>query len=120
MITPLGNFLRRLRLAHGEVLRTMAEKLDVSSAFLSAVENGKKKMPESWFQKLHDRYAFSDELDSELKKAVLESSDIVELNLSNASVGNRQLAVSFARQFDSLDEETSSRILSILNKRKED
>ena len=45
MITSLGTFLRRLRLAKGEILKDMAESLGVSSAFLSAVENGKKKMP---------------------------------------------------------------------------
>ena len=43
MITSLGTFLRKLRLAKGEILKDMAECLGVSSAFLSAVENGKKK-----------------------------------------------------------------------------
>ena len=43
MSTTLGAFLRKLRLQHGEKLKDMAENLNVSSAFLSAVENGKKK-----------------------------------------------------------------------------
>ena len=52
MLTSLGKFLRKLRIDIGETLRDMADKLSVSSAFLSAVENGKKKMPESWFAKI--------------------------------------------------------------------
>ena len=120
MITSLGTFLRRLRLVKGEILKDMAESLGVSSAFLSAVENGKKKMPEAWYEKLRNVYGLDDDQDAALRQAVLESSEVVELNLKNASRGNRQLAISFARQFDSLDEETSQRILNILNKRKED
>lgn len=38
MVTAFGKFLRILR----EILKDMAEKLNVTSSFLSAVENGKK------------------------------------------------------------------------------
>lgn len=120
MITSLGTFLRKLRLAKGEILKDMAECMGVSSAFLSAVENGKKKMPDTWYQKLAESYNLDETQIANLRQAVMESGEVVELNIKNASVGNRQLAVSFARQFDSLDEETSQRILKILNKRKEE
>ena len=43
MLTSIGRFLRKLRIDHGEILKDMADALGVSSAFLSAVENGKKK-----------------------------------------------------------------------------
>lgn len=98
----------------------LAETLGVSSAFLSAVENGKKKFPDAWFEKMEDYYNLTTNQMEELKTAVIESSDVVELNMSNASFENRQLAVSFARQFDSLDEETSRKIFNILNKHQED
>lgn len=120
MLTNLGKFLRKLRIDHGEILRDMADNLGVSSAFLSAVENGKKKMPDAWLAKLEELYSLSDEQMEELKEAVIESSNVVEINLRNASAHNRQLAVSFARQFDSLDDETSKKLFSILNKHKED
>ena len=45
MITAFGKFLRNLRMDIGELLLQMAEKLDVSPAFLSGVENGKRKIP---------------------------------------------------------------------------
>ena len=120
MLTSLGQFLRKLRLENGEILKTMAEKLGVTSAFLSAVENGKKKMPLSWYEKLPLLYTFSEQQQDALKKAVMESSDIVELNLHNVPFGRRDLAISFARRFDSLDEETSQMIFDLLNKSTED
>ena len=100
MLTSLGQFLRKLRLENGEILKTMAEKLGVTSAFLSAVENGKKKMPLSWYEKLPLLYTFSEQQQDALKKAVMESSDIVELNLHNVPFGRRDLAISFARRFE--------------------
>ena len=45
MLTSIGRFLRKLRIDHGEILKDMADALGVSYAFLSAVENGKKKCP---------------------------------------------------------------------------
>lgn len=120
MITSLGKFLRKLRIDKSEILRTMAQTLGVSSAFLSAVENGKKKMPDTWFSKLQENYNLSSKQMEELKQAVIESGDTVELNIRNASEENRRLAVSFARRFDSLDEETSKKLFSILNKHGED
>lgn len=120
MLTSLGQFLRKLRLENGEILRTMAEKLGVTSAFLSAVENGKKKMPLSWYEKLPLLYTFSEQQQDALKKAVMESSDVVELSLHNVPFGRRDLAISFARRFDSLDEETSQMIFDLLNKSTEE
>lgn len=42
-VTPLGKFLRKIRIDHDERLYDMAKKVGVSSAFLSSVENGHKK-----------------------------------------------------------------------------
>lgn len=115
MTTQIGKYMRALRLRHSEILKDMAANLGVSSAFLSAVENGKKKFPEGWYEKFQCLYELSAEEMNSLRQAVLESSDSVELNLKNATAGNRKLAISFARTFDSLDEETSHRIFEILN-----
>ena len=120
MLTSLGKYLRKLRIDQGEILRDMAKKLEVSSAFLSAVENGKKKMPEAWISKLKEQYSLTQEQLEELKTAFVESSDIVELNIRNASEANRQLAVSFARRFDALDDDFAKKLLDFLNKHWED
>ena len=98
----------------------MAKELEVSSAFLSAVENGKKKMPEYWYTKLEELYSLDSPKINELKNAVLESGKTIELDIGSSSRESKQLAISFARQFNSLDEETSRQIYNILNKHKED
>ena len=120
MITSVGKFLRKLRIDSGEILRDMAKKLDVSSAFLSAVENGKKKMPDAWLSKLETFYSLDTQQMEELRNAIVESADTVELNIQNVSIANRKLAVSFARQFDTLDEETTKKLFDILKNHKED
>ena len=117
MATILGDFLRKLRLSNKEILKDMATKLDVSSAFLSAVENGKKKMPTAWEAKLQEIYNLTSEQMTELRDAVMESSDIVELNLKGSSAQNKELAISFARQFDTMDEQTSKAILEFLKRK---
>lgn len=73
MVTKLGIFLRKLRLDCGEIMKEMATKLDVSSSFLSAVENGKKKMPDSWYDAIVDLYNLDKEKQDELMKAIEES-----------------------------------------------
>ena len=120
MLTSIGKFLRKVRIDHEEILKDMAEKLGVSSAFLSAVENGKKKMPEIWFKKLKSIYSFTAEQAEELQKAIIDTNNMVEIELKNASKINKDLAISFAREFDSLDDETSKQILKILKRHKED
>lgn len=120
MLTSVGKYLRKLRIDNGEILRDMAQNLGVSSAFLSAVENGKKRMPESWAEKLKNIYSLTTEQVSELEEAILNSSDIIELNIQNVNDENRRLAVSFARRFDSLDEKTTQKIFEILKSHKEE
>lgn len=120
MKTTLGTFLRELRLQHGEKLKDMAENLNVSSAFLSAVENGKKKMPDSWYEKLANLYNLSAKQREDLETAVIESGETIELRIKDMSSGNRDLAICFARHFDSLDEEASKQIFAILKRKEEE
>lgn len=118
MRTSIGDFLMNLRMGQNQRLKDMAEILGVSSAFLSAVENGKKSMPDFWVKKVQTEYGLTDEQVDEMKNAALESQSTIALNMKNATSLNRELAVSFARQFDGMDEETSKMILQVLKKRK--
>lgn len=117
MITSVGKFLRKLRIDNGEILKDMATALEVSPAFLSAVENGKKKFPDSWVEKLTSSYSFTATQTAELHAAIIDTNNAVELDLQDVSPESRMLAISFAREFDSLDEDTSRKILEILNRR---
>ena len=118
MITSIGRFLRELRIENQEILKDMADNLGVSSAFLSAVENGKKKLPDSWYKKLTNLYFLTQEQQEKLEKAVMESNGVVELNITHSACYQRDLAVSFAREFNSLDEDLCEKLLDLLNKKK--
>ena len=46
--TKYGEFIRILRVKHHEVMGDTAKLFDVKVPFVSAVESGKKNVPETW------------------------------------------------------------------------
>ena len=105
MITSFGKFCRILRIENNELLKNMSDKLGVSSAFLSSVENGKKEIPESWYSNIVALYSLSNKEADKLYDAILSSKKELKINLKNLSNEDLNLAVSFARKFESLSEE---------------
>jgi len=73
MLTPFGKALRKLRLDLDISLKDMAEKLNVSSSFLSAVETGKKKIPQNFLEKIITNYKLPRKNVWELSDAKYES-----------------------------------------------
>lgn len=118
MLTSLGKFLRKLRIDHGEILKDMADKLQVTASFLSAVENGKKQMPSEWNAQICELYSLTDLQKSDFTTAVAETSKAIEMKLVEANLDRRELAVSFARSFSSLDDEQAEAIRNIIWRRK--
>ena len=116
MLTAFGKELRKLRIEHGEVLRDMASRLDVSASFVSSVESGQKKIPANWIEKLAVLYSLSYEQISALTKAAQESVSDIKLNLTEVGLTQRNVALVFARNFSSLSEETADQILRLLEK----
>ena len=113
-LTPLGRFLRKLRIDRNELLKTMADKLDVSSAFLSAVEMGRKHMPETWEQTLVEDYRLDAGQTAELSNAIAESAKSVRLDLTNISADSRRTVLAFARKIQEVDEADLERIAEFL------
>ncbi|WP_273724166.1 XRE family transcriptional regulator [Bartonella sp. AU18XJBT] len=68
MVTSFGKILRKLRIDHSERLLDMAKKLDISVAFLSSVEIGKKSVPVGMEDKVIELYALDQEKASLLRK----------------------------------------------------
>ncbi|MCR4649398.1 MAG: helix-turn-helix domain-containing protein [Lachnospiraceae bacterium] len=117
MLTTLGKFLRRLRLDRDEILKDMAEKLSVTSSFLSSIENGKKKMPNTVKDKLLKCYTLSESELEEFEKALLESNDTVEINIADTTSQKKDLAIAFARSFDNLNDDDIRIFTEFLSKR---
>ena len=120
MRTPIGDYLRAIRIEHGEKLKTMADKLGVTSAFLSAVENGKKKFPEKWYSLIPNLYSLDKDDENLLENAVMESQDFITINFKDVPTERKQLGIAFARSFNDIDQETREKIMSLLNKEKEE
>ena len=105
MLTQLGIFLRKLRLDSGEIMKEMASKLDVSSSFVSAVENGKKKMPDSWHDAIVHLYHLDQAKQDAFISAIEESQKSLEINLEDLSKEKKKLAFSFARELENMNQD---------------
>ena len=116
--TKLGDLLKNFRIENGMLLKEMAGKLHVESSLLSAVECGKKKFPNVWYERFEKNLGFNDEQMKNLKEAVAETSKTLELNFTNSNSVNQRLAVCFARNFDYIDENTAKKICNILEEKK--
>jgi len=117
VVTAFGKFLRSLRLDIGELLLDMAEKLDVSSTFLSGVENGKRKIPSDWVERISSLYCLSAEKKTELQEAFYDANNAVEIGLTNLQQEQRDLVFAFARKLESIPNDDMERIRKILNKK---
>ena len=104
MLTEFGKFNRKLRIDKGELLKDMAKKLGVTVAYLSAVEVGRRKIPEKWLSMLAILYDLSAEDTTKMYSAYYQSIDEIKINLSNQSPSYREIATMFARELNSLTE----------------
>ncbi len=114
MVTELGKYLRKLRIDYGEVLKNMADKLDVTSSFLSAVENGKKKMPRDWYIRIIDIYNLDENKIEEFDKSIAKTEESIEISLNKIPEDNREVAISFARKFQDFNSDDIDKIKKIL------
>lgn len=68
MITAFGKFTRKLRVDNNELMKDMAAKLEVTTSYLSAVENGKRKIPVNWGNQIASQYELTEQQATELMK----------------------------------------------------
>ncbi|WP_332238862.1 helix-turn-helix domain-containing protein [Sporolactobacillus sp. KGMB 08714] len=114
MLTPFGKFCRKLRIDRGELLKDMATKLNVTSAYLSAVENGKRKIPNEWVAKLINKYSLKEKERSDLQFTFEASQTNVNIDLSRSSNSKKNIALAFARKLNGMDDSELQRISKIL------
>lgn len=116
MMNQLGIMLRKIRIERGELLYDMARNLNVTPAFLSSVENGKRSAPASWIRILTEKYDLTSQQQDDLSQAVGDTVKQVRLDIANASPNKRNCALTFARRFDDFSDEELQQILSVLEK----
>ena len=116
-VTELGKALRKLRIDRSETLGDMAEKLSITSSYLSAIEKGKRPAPDGLTDKISDLYELGSEIRSELASAADKTLQAVKLSLDGSSDSKREAALCFARSFDDLDDDTAESVLKLLRKK---
>lgn len=116
MLTALGKELRIIRLNNNEILKDMASKLNITSAYLSAIENGKREPTKKFMETLFDAYDLSTEEKERLNNAYFITIDSVNINLSNQSKAHKDLSLVFARKFDGLTDDQIKKLIAILNR----
>jgi transcriptional regulator with XRE-family HTH domain len=120
VLTLFGKFSRKLRIDHGELLKEMADKLGVTSSYLSAVENGKRNVPREWVDKITNLYSLNKEQYNELKEAVQGSQINLKIDLKGLNSEEKHIMMALAREFKELNEDDKSKIKNILLKNKKE
>ena len=114
--TKFGEQFRILRIKHHEVLADAAKFLGAKSSFISAVETGRKNVPEKWLDLISEHYSLSEKQRFELAQSIEDSKTTVRIDMVAASEAQRSVALQFQRSFDGLDEETANEIMEILKR----
>lgn len=119
MLTEFGKSIRKIRIDHGVILADMARTLGVTSSYLSAVEHGKRKVPENWIRLIAEKYDLTTKESDELQETVERSRKEVIIPLGNSKEKD-DLALSFARVFDNCDQKTLLDLQNYLQKIREE
>ena len=115
-MTPFGERLRKLRLERKVTLKDMAAALGVSSAYLSALEHGKRGRP-SWHLVQGVIAYFNiiwDEAEDLLKLARI-SHPRITIDTAGLSPAATELANRLARDIAKLDEAKIQKMISTFN-----
>lgn len=105
-VNEYGRFLRVLRIKNDEVLLDMARKLGITSSYLSAIENGKREIPEWMSERIVSLYKLDDGEIETLKKAEEHSITQIKIDLQTVNSEKQELAFAFARKLENMDNET--------------
>ena len=111
MVINVGKFCRKRRIDRSELLYDMAKKLGVSSAFLSKVENGKKKPPKEWRELIIDLYDLNAKQIQQLDQYLYEAQNYDSIDISYMEDEDRMMMLSFARKFKDFDKNKLKKIL---------
>jgi transcriptional regulator with XRE-family HTH domain len=120
MLTLFGKICRKLRIDRGELLKDMADNLEVTSSYLSAVENGKRNVPQDWVAKITALYSLNDKQHNELKEAVKDSQLNLKVDFKSYNKEEKNLMMALARDIKELGDDDLTKLKNILLKSKKD
>lgn len=113
MLTKFGKQLRKIRIESDQRLKDMADKLGVTVAYLSAVENGNRKVPDAWVHVIATEYQLNEQDIIELQKAAYEDKTEIRISLEDAT--RPDVALSFARKFKNMTNDELNQLQEFLD-----
>ena len=114
MTTPLGKELRKLRIDREERLLDMAANLDVSVAFLSAVESGRKEPPNGFSDRVVAAYDLRSDVADRIRHANDQSRKSFRIAPKDPLA--RDAVALLARKIDELPTSRLEELLRVLKK----
>ena len=116
MLSKFGVLIRKYRLDLNKNLGDMAIALSVSTAYLSAVEHGKKKITDDFINNVIIFLGVSGDDAEHVKYVAAISRNEHRIDVSDHSDSTKEAAAMFARSIggSTLSEEKSRKILEIL------
>jgi len=114
MLTPFGKSLRQLRIDKGLRLLDVADALGVSSAYLSAIETGRKPIPDGFVAQVGRAMPISAEEVRMLRRAADRTRK--EIKVDALPDEQRELLAAFARKLDDVPDELLDQLKKIVLK----
>ena len=112
MISAFGKFIRSIR--GDESLRTMAKRLDITPAFLSAMEVGRKNIPMTYVDKISELYDLNEDQKAELFNSIVETNKHVDIEIEKMNEAQKETTMAFARKIESADPELLEKLRNVL------
>ena len=119
-MTPFGERMRKLRAERGVTLKQMAGEIGVSSAYLSALEHGKRGRP-GWhlLQRIIAYFNIIwDDAEDVVRLARISHPRVV-IDTSGLAPAATELANRLADDISGLDEKDLAEMLTVLDRRKQ-
>jgi transcriptional regulator with XRE-family HTH domain len=118
-MTPFGDRMRKLRAERGITLKEMADAIGVSSAYLSALEHGKRGRP-GWhlIQRILAYFNIIWDDAEEVVRLARISHPRISIDTSGLNPRATELANRLADEIGKLDQATLDELLSALERRR--
>ena len=88
MVSAFGKCMRKIR--GDESLRTCAKRLEITPSFLSALEVGRRTVPDSYYEKIKDLYNLSEEQSRELYESIIYTNQRVDIEIAKMNKAQQQ------------------------------
>lgn len=114
MLTPFGLTIRKLRLDKGMRLLDLAQRIKRSPAFISAIETGKKTIPDGYVALVARGMGLDATEIKELRRAADRTKKAIAVE--NLPEDQRELVAAFARKLDELPSDVMEKLKKIVLK----